>query len=272
MHKFKIDFHSHEPEFIHLSFLKGNDKENSKKFVEKAFKIPGNLAVGITNFDNNEIYEKFLASLKLLPYKVDYSNKDCFISITKNNRTIYIIKTDEIDTDKGHILLIGHKGKIGKTNLKVLLKKAHKEKDIIIATHPLHEFGVSHFIIKRFFTEKPINITEKELKKDKKGFDAIELNSYFPEDWNKIKEFAKKENMKIVAESDAHFLNEFFNSYFELEGLDFTNAYTFKKSLKQALKHHIRLHPHSNGFTAKYKHAIQNLLDIVGLKLKILKE
>lgn len=274
MHLFKLDLHSHEPNFIHLSFSKNTDKKNISDFLKKAFNIRGDAVIGIANSNDNGRYERFVNGINSLKeYNANLTNKDTFVSLTKGKKTIHFVKADEIGTNKGHILIIGHNGKIGKLKLKPLLELAYNEGDIIIANHPLHNFGISHFLVKKYFEHNhPISFTKRELKKDEKYLDAVELNSYFPEDWKKIKKFSRKEKIPLVADSDAHFLREFFSSYFELENLDFSNSINFKKSLKSALKTHIRLHLGKNGFLATYEHALQIIWYKIGFKLGFLKE
>ncbi|MFH1376908.1 MAG: PHP-associated domain-containing protein [Candidatus Woesearchaeota archaeon] len=250
---YKLDLHT-QPQI---------NKNNIKNFLSKLFQKRGNLVLGIANWNNDGRYEKFLKAIKFLPkrYQVNLKNKDYFISITKNKKTIHIIKTDEIETNKGHILIVGYKGKVKKRrNLKELLKIAHKSGCIIIANHPLHGNNIAYFLILKLIGNKyKLSLDKKDIKKNK--FDAVELNPYFQEDWKKIKKFAKKEKIKIVADSDAHFFDELFKSYFEVKDLNFKNPKTFKKSLKKDFKKHIKIHAQKHGFIAKYKHIIQSILE-----------
>ena len=266
MVKFKLDLHTHTSDFIHLFFTNPHKERYIVSLLDILFKKQGNLVLGIANFNDDSRYEKVIQIIKKLPkkYDVNYRFKECFVSISKSNQTIHFVKADEIDTEKGHILIIGHNGKIKKRNLKEVLKEAHKNHCIVIASHPLHDFAVGHFIIKK------MSLSKEELIKNKKQIDAIELDSYFPKDWKKIKKISKNEKIPIVSESDAHFLDEFFRSYFELKGLNFKNPSIFKKSLKKALKRTIKLHAQRYNFTAEYKHILQVYFEKLGKRLHIL--
>jgi len=251
MTTYKLDLHSHPPKTTDL--------------VKNLFKKQGNLVIGITNWNNSTKYKKFLEATNKLPktYKINLKHKEYFISITKNKKTIHFIKSDELETKNGHILIVGHKGKIITTNFKKTLKDCHKQGDIIIADHPLHHENIAHFFILRLMGNKhKLSLGKKTIEKNKKYIDALELNSYFSKDWKKIKKFAKKNNLNVIANSDAHFTNELFKSYIELKNLNFKNPKLLKKSIRKALKKKIKIHAHRHGFSAGYKHVLSGIFKI----------
>jgi len=249
---YRISLHSH--------ITPPPQKKLSKEFLELLLQKPPTLVLGITNSNNNNHYKNFLKSLNNLKFQISSPYKDHFFSITKNNKTIYFVKTDEIATDKGHILVIGFKGKIHHRRIKETLKEAHRQNCIIIANHPLHEFAIPHFIIKDVLgAKRKISMNKKILTKYKKQFDALELNSYFPEDWKDIKAFARKNKLPIVSDSDAHFTNEIFTSYYQTKNLDFSSPNKFKRSLKKAIHKQVKLHAKAFGLEAEYKHGFQIL-------------
>jgi len=210
----------------------------------------------------------------LLPreYTIDKKFEDYFFSITRRKKTVYFVKTDEIGTEKGHVLIIGYRGKLPSKNLNLLLREAHKQKCIIIANHPLHKFGIPYFFVSKIINTGKISLKKKDLEKHKRQFDALELSSYFPEDWKEIRSFSKKNNLQIVSDSDAHSLDEIFTSYYEIPKLSFASPKKFKKSLKKALKKRIKLHARQYGFLAEYKHGIQVLLGMIGNRLGVIKK
>ncbi|MFH1290495.1 MAG: PHP-associated domain-containing protein [Nanoarchaeota archaeon] len=275
--KYKLSLHSHTSDFAHLVFFTINKKYYLKKLLSTLFKKSTEktlLVLGITNSNDNRHYEQIVSLTKSLPktYRANYAHKDYFVSLEYKNRKIYLIKTDEIGTDKGHILIVGFKGRIKKRSLKEILKEAKKQKCVIIANHPLHEFHVPHFLLEKIFgLHRSIGLTKSELKKYQKSFDAVELNSYFPEDWERIKQFAKKNKLPFVSDSDAHFIDEIFKSWYETSDLDFSSPRKFKKALKKSLKKGLHLHAQAHGFAAKYKHVLQILLEGYGKKLNIIK-
>ncbi|MFH1787640.1 MAG: PHP-associated domain-containing protein [archaeon] len=258
----KVDLHTHTSDFSHLIFTEVDKKKYLLKLLSKLYKKGDKLVVGVANFNNDGRYSKFVRATNELSedYIVNLRNSNYFISIQKNNKIIYFVRADEIETDKGHILILGNKDKINSRNLKNLLKLARKNKWIVIADHPLHKIGLGYFLIQRIFGLKRWSLNDESIKKNKKDFDSIELNSYFPEDRDKIRKFAKKNNIPIIADSDAHCIKEFFDSYFEVENLNFKNIQKFKRSFRKALKKHVKIHAEKHGFLARYKHGFNALI------------
>jgi len=258
MKTYKLDLHSHIPEIN--SNIKNYNKK-VKNILKKLFIKKGNIVFGISDSDGNGRYKKFIKELKKIKgYEIDFKYEDYFVLIKKSKKVVYIIKADEIGTEKGHILIVGYDGKIKSRNLNDVLKEAHKQKCVVIANHPLHQNNLGYFLFSKLFdTGNKISLSKKVLKKHKKDFDALEENAYFPEDWKKIEKFSKKNKIPIISSSDAHEFDEFFKSYFEVKNLNFKNPKKFKKSLKKAIKKEIKLYAKNHGFEAKYEHAVKIL-------------
>ncbi len=273
--RYKLSLHSHLADIDHLIFTKPNHKPYLELILNYLIKMKGNLVLGVSNFDDDDRYETIVGESKRLSqrFKVNYEFKEYFISIKYKNKNIHLIKTDEIETKEGHILLIGHKGKVKTHSLVGLLKKARKERDIVIANHPLHTFGLGYFLIKHLFRKRSaISISAQDIDKNKKSISALELNSYFQEDWKSINALSKKLGIPLVSDSDAHFTDELFRSYYVVDGLSFKNVLAFKKTLKKALKKHMILHARKHGCFASYRHALSVLLiEIIGIKLGLVK-
>jgi len=261
---YKLSLHSHLPNFEKPT------KKLVSDFLDILFKKSPTLVLGITNTNNSNRYKNFLKSTNLLDnkYKINSQFKDYFFSIEKNKKKIYFIKTDEIGTEKGHILVVGFNGKINLKNLKKTLIDARIQNCIVIANHPLHDFHIPHFILKKLFgAERKISMTKQTMKNYKDLFDAVELNSYFPEDWKDIKKFARKNKLSLVSDSDAHFTNELLTSYYITKRLSFSSPEKFKRSLRKAIKKGVKLHAKSFGFEAEYKHGLQIFLHRLGIKI-----
>ncbi len=271
---FKVSLHSHTTNFVHFILTKPNKKQYLEKLLKILFKKRENIVLGISNFNDDERYKKLFEVTRLLSreYLVNKKYSDYFFSIQRLDKKIYFIKTDEIETDKGHILIVGFNGKIRKRELEHVLREAQKQKCIIISNHPLHNFGFPYFLVKKILGKsKNLGLNKRDLIKNKKYFDALEINSYFPEDWKKIKAFAKKNSKPLVSDSDAHFLDEIFTSWYEVEGLNFKNPAEFKKSLKRALRRNLHLHSKKYGYLARYKHSFEIVLEKIGRKMGIIK-
>ncbi len=274
MKTFKVSLHSHTTNFVHFILTKPNKKQYLEKLLKILFKKHGNIVLGISNFNDDERYKKLFETAKLLSkeYLVNKKYSDYFFSIQRADKKIYFVKTDEIETDKGHILIVGFNGKIRKRKLEHILKEAKKQNCIIIANHSLHDFGIPYFIVKKILGKHgEISFTKKDLEKNKKYFDALEISSYFPEDWKKIKTFAKENRKTLVSDSDAHFLDEIFTSWYEVKGLNFKNPAEFKKSLKKSLQKNLHLHSKKYGYYARYRHTFEIALEKIGEKMGIIK-
>ncbi len=274
MKTFKVSLHSHTTNFVHFILTKPNKKQYLEKLLKILFKKRGNIVLGISNFNDDNRYKKLFETTKLLSkkYLINKKYKNYFFSIKLDNQEIYFIKTDEIETDKGHILIIGFNGKIRKRKLEHVLRDAKKQKCMVIANHPLHDSGIPYFFIQKILhTPKSMSLSKKDLIKNKKYFDTLEISSYFPEDWKKIKAFAKKNEKTLVSDSDAHFLDEIFASWYEVKNLNFKNPAEFKKSLKKALRKNLHLHVKKYGYFAKYRHIFEIVLEKIGRKMGVIK-
>ena len=268
-----MDLHTHTSDFSHFIFSRKNEKEYLIELLKKLFRQGDNLVIGLAEFNNDGGFSKFVKATEKLPRDYHIAKNGPIILIRRKNKKIYFVRADEIGTDKGHVLIVGNNEKISSKNIIEILKKARKNKWIIIADHPLHKFLLPYFLISKLIDGEPnISLKKEIILKNKNYFDSIELNPYFPEDTGKIKYFGKKNKIPIVSESDAHSLGEFFESYFELENLDLSNISKFKKSFRKAMKKHIKLHVGKHGFLAEYKHGFNVLIDYLGRKIGFMKD
>ena len=271
MIKFKLDLHRHMSDLFHFILSKQGKKEYLIKLLNKLFRKGDDLVIGLADFNNDGRFSKFEKTIRELPKDYLINKKGPIISIKKNKKMIYFIRANEISTEKGHILIIGNNEKIKTRKLENILIKAKENKWIVIADHPLHEFTFPYFLISRINEHSAISLKKETIYNNKKNIDVLELNSYFPEDRKEIKKLGKKYKIPVISESDAHFMNEFFNSYFELDNLDLTNITKFKKTFRKALKKHIKLHPRKKGIFVIYKHGVYVVMEIFGKKLGLIK-
>ena len=271
---YKLDLHAHMPVFHHLIFTRVNRREYYLELLEKLFRKKGTLVLGIANSGNNGKYRKFVGGLGKLPkeYKVGKEFEDYFVSVSKGKKKIYFVKTDEIATDKGHVLIVGYPHDIKSKKLADIFSKVKRRDCVVIANHPLHHLGIDYFFYSKLIGgNDKVSISKRELNKYKGKFDAIELNSYFPEDWDKVRNYSRKNKIPVVADSDAHEMDELFRSWFEIKKLDFRNPDKFKKSLKRGLRKGLKVHARAHGFEAKYIHVLHGLINKYGGKLGLVK-
>ncbi len=272
MVKFKLDLHTHTSDFRHFILSEKDKKSYLIKLLNKLYRHGDNIVIGVAEFNDDGRFSRFIEAIKLLPEEYKINKNLPIVSIEKKNKTIYFIRADEIATEKGHILIIGNNQKINSRKLKNVLKKAKKNEWIVIVDHPLHELSLPYFLIAKLIEpELLVSLQKETILKNKESIDSLELNSYLPEDRKKIKKFAKKNKIPIIADSDAHSIEEFFDSYFELENLDLRNITMFKKSFRKALRKKIKVNAGKHEFIAKYNHGLKVLLVSLGVKLGIIK-
>ncbi len=269
---YKLDLHNHTSTFPRFLGRRDDKKLYVKTILKNIFKEKGNLVLGIADFHEDKRYDSFLYGMKQLDYHLNLLHENYFFSFQQAKRTIYFVRTKEVETDKGHFLLVGYLGKTKGKSLKELLKEVKKQKAIIIANHILHEFPVSQFLVLHAMGRKEEHMSARgqTIGQYKKELSALELNPYFPYDWKKIRSLAKKERLPLVTDSDAHFPEEFFRSYILMEDIDFTNPITFRKSFRRALKKGIQLHARKAGYISLYKHAFQIVLWSLAMKLGLI--
>lgn len=273
MVEYKLDLHNHTSTFANILGTRQNPQPYVQHLLNSLLNKKGNIVLGIADFNSDGRYKKFLETVKIMPaYIVDTHYEEYFISIKKGKKKMYVVRADEIETEKGHILILGLPHAIKKRHLKNILQEAKKERCVVIANHPLHAFPIPHFLVLRILgkSDEALSIKERLLEKYLHLFDALELNPYFPEDWKNIKRFARKWQKPLVTNSDAHFINEFFRSYFLLKDIDFSSPKKYKKSLKHAFKKQIRIHAAKSGFISLYKHGVQIVFQTLAQKLGLL--
>jgi hypothetical protein len=273
---FHCDFHAHTERFAKILGKAPETKPYVKKLIGRLFNLPQVPVLGIANFNDDQRYQRLILAIRHLPksYQIDRKNQAHFVKITKGKKKIYLIKTDEIETEKGHILVIGYKGNVKHRKLQEVLEGAEKQNCPIIANHPLHKFSLTEEFGKRLVARKPhpLSLSAKDLLKNQSSLDALECNAYFPEDWPKIKLFAERQKIPVTCSSDAHYFQELFQSYTTLQHLNFSSPKSLKSSIKMSFKHKPKLHLQSHSARAKWRHILHIPGDLFGKFLGIVEK
>lgn len=137
-----------------------------------------------------------------------------------NEKRILCIPSQEVSTNKGHILAIDISEEISdELSIEEVIKEIHNQNGIAIAAHPLREGNI---------------IEESKLKL----FDAIECNhpSYDNKEIQKSKELAQKYGLNCTYDSDAHSKNSLKNIYNICE-MNILNVEQMKKAIKNGNCH-----------------------------------
>jgi len=176
----------------------------SRRFLEEGFRdltrltklcVNGGLGiVGVTNFTDWN-YEFWTSSRQLGDLPADwrqYQDERVTYIETEQGKGLYLVKSEEIPTDKGHLLLIGcPRGKnIGKGNLSEVLGKAGQDPLItIVADHPyMGRIGL-----------------RGEIDRVAIRLDALEYNSNCSRAENKkAEQEAQRLGKPLIANSDSH--------------------------------------------------------------------
>jgi len=255
----RCDFHSHiytnyREEANKWFFEPGN--RDLKWLVETCLRKEIS-CLGIANFlDQNYEFWTKEEQIKKLPYnwKVYQDNRITYIE-TEEKRQLYLIKSEEIPTDKGHVLLVG--GVAGKNikarSLEEVLDSAENLGLIKIADHPYT----------RFPGFKGIG---KYLEEYKEKIDALEWNANLYLGNRRL----RKTNKNVIANSHSHKPKDIGNAYtiFPCCSLNFENGEKFIDSLKKNIRErNFVVKKGHNPLTSIVHHFFMNLLYHILIKL-----
>lgn len=123
----------------------------------------------------------------------------------RNEKELFIICGEEINTDKGEIIALFLNERIKPGKIEEVLDSIKEQDAFCFIPHPFDQFRKKRM--------DPVNIEDKILKRIN-GIEVYNSRSVnWKEDSKKALEFAEKKKKTMVAGSDAHFLSEIGNSF-----------------------------------------------------------
>jgi hypothetical protein len=240
----KVDLHNHLK-------TRGNfESEDFGRLINSTYKKLGaGGVVGITTCmgENTWNYEKFL---KFGGNEIEDLGNAFYVP----KKNILVIKSEQVVTKQGHLLVVGLKKcreiSHGK-DLEDTIKIARDENCLVFANLPFYKYGVGSCLQK-----KP---------KLLESIDGIEIHNgeatlFSPGSNKKSQCFysqIKKDHPDLVAisTSDGHSFFEIGSSYTEIPELDLKNSETIIKSLKENLKRPLN-HKMHNSYLGALRHGI----------------
>jgi len=283
--KIKSDLHIHGfcgwttgPGQSIMRLVGDSRKRDLRSISDRCFRENQNTLVGMINFNDNR-YEGLVNTRKRFPknYQIYDDHKKVFIGINNSDLWNFVLRGQEIPTEKGHLLIIGGEENIRSKKFKDVLKEAKDVGALRIVDHPLAEYGLVGRIFNKFANNNEggrYSLGEENLRKFKNEFDAIEVtNSNVSHLINKTGKIASELNLPGIFTSDSHTLNKMFSSYMIFSKLDFTNPESLKESLKEKIKSEdFSYHSGKNRKFENLLHAMAVVYNIVRQKTGIIKE
>lgn len=209
-----------------LRILGETGERNLAELSRRGFSETQNTLIGLVNFGDTR-YQKIVNTRGQLGknFEVYDDNRKRFIGVHHKalDSWCFVLRGQEIPTDKGHVLILGNDQEIKYTSLDEVIKSAEDMETLVVADHPLAEKGLAGNIFSLIRRDKkPLSLGEKTLRKHTERFDAIEIhNSNFPELSPEIAGLAQELHKQGFVVSDSHDLRRKFSSYMEYPELDF---------------------------------------------------
>ena len=225
-----------------------------KYITDNLYSSSSNRVVFLVNYFQPK-YERLKGqaiSLTNQGYEIDDNNIDTFIGITNNRKDwMYLVRGYEIMSDRGHVIIAGIKDVYPfenshytyGPNLEKVLSWATKKEALTIPAHPLHTNYLEKSLLaslalagRRDPSGLSLGLSQETLEEFRDDFDAIEAFSLSisPSQSRRIREFAKKIDKPILANSDGTIMSAF-SSYNEFGSIDFTSPESMRDSIRQAL-------------------------------------
>jgi predicted metal-dependent phosphoesterase TrpH len=212
--------------------------------------------ISLVNF-NDRRYEGFTDSARnrktgKYTFKNEISNAIIFEN-QDNGKLLKIIKGQEVNTDKGHVLFLGQDYGVNiypKIKLENSLEQGKQNNLVIIADHWWSNNGIS----------------KNNLIKYQNYFHGFEEfnGNYEKLKTKRIQGIKQKTGLNSIVSSDSHMLEDIGNAYIEFyEDIDFSSSEDLKNSLKERIKsgkfeNHIKKR---NPISSKVKHIALVLYD-----------
>ncbi len=215
-----------------------------------------NTLIGLVNFGDTR-YEKIVNTRGSLGRGLEVydDHRQRFVGVhligncDAESKWCFVLRGQEIPTDKGHVLILGGDKNIQYEKLDDVLKCAEEMGALRVADHPLAKKGILGKVFSLLTQNgKPLSLGKLTLEDYANIFDGVEVcNSNVPELTEETKKLARKLGKKEFANSDSHDLKRMFSSYMNYLELDFSSWEKLRTNLKtQGEMHFGRNRKHEN--------------------------
>ena len=186
---------------------------------EKIVNTRGSLGRGLEVYDDHR--QRFVG-VRLIG-NCDAESKWCFV-----------LRGQEIPTDKGHVLILGGDENIQYEKLDDVLKCAKDIGALKVADHPLAKKGILGKVFSLLtHNGKPLSLGRLTLEDYSDKFDGVEVsNSNVPELTEETIGIAKSLGLTQYSSSDSHTLHQLFSGWTEFPELDFSSWEKLRTGLK----------------------------------------
>lgn len=248
-------------------------QRNLATIYSHAFLHGQNTLVGMVNFGDTR-YEKIVNTRGQIGNGIEIHDDDKkrFVGVhDTHNRWVFVLRGQEIPTDKGHVLILGGDRNIPKQygKLNDVLNYARDMEAMTVADHPTAEKGIFGEVFS-YLTHngKSLSLNELDLETHHDQFNLIEPgNSNFPEIMERVVKIAERLGINQISSSDSHKLRHLFKGYTVFPELDFE---TWER-LRRGLMVQGEMHFGKNGKYEKFLHGVSVLYNIGRQKLGIVK-
>lgn len=219
----------------HLSTYSSRIPSFDKTVDVASEKLQAGGVLGVVNFADRR-YEDFVS-------QAGYDRYDKGNAVYVPQKDLLIVKGQEVQTDKGHILVLGlPKDKHLKFGfmhrLKDALKEAKDEGGVIIADHPFYCHGIgpylnAHSDLLAYYFDgiETHNGAAVTFLPGTKSFDANKAAQNF------FQTHGKLSNLGYLVSSDGHSLFEIGSSYKMMPNFDIENEETIRDSIRKGVNY-----------------------------------
>ncbi len=227
----KTDLHTHgwcgqEEGFgqIVMTLFGERGKRNLQTLAGRGFREKQDTLIGFVNFDDTR-YQKIVNTRHDLPKNYDLYDEHVkrFVGVYNKEKELwnFILRGQEIPTDKGHLLILGNDKEIERRTIEDVLKEADDINALIVGDHILGLKGLG----------------ENNVREYRQKLNMIEYgNSNYPWDLQEARKLGEGLSIPGLYNSDSHDLNRMFSSHMIFPELDFSNWENLREEIVNSVK------------------------------------
>lgn len=261
LHSHIVGEHRSSPGEFVLKILGDHRDQDLKEVSERGFRREKHTLLSITSFGNDTIYEKIVNTRGNIPVSCLYDDfKETFIGVHNPERNLwsFVVRSQEIPSDKGHVLIHGGNRNIESRVFTDILDQAEDMGALKISDHPLGKNSWIANLLNRLINGQTAqySLGKENLVEYANRLDAMEIgNSNYFNLFEETKSLALDLGIPGVCNSDAHSKDCAFSSYNSFNELDFTDNDSLNQSMRDSLNSgDYKTHPGKNRVGEHYLH------------------